>query len=74
MSDIQKFVENLHPSSKVIGFGTAIVMDKECPAVEVTNLYGQTVVWGLFSVDKGKFKGKLANNANTDSVIYTPLN
>jgi hypothetical protein len=28
-------------------------------------------VWGVFDVDRGKYKGKrMANNANTDGVVY----
>lgn len=70
MSPIEAFVASLHPTSSVINYGQATVMDRTVDAVLVTNLYGQEIVWGLFSVDKGKFKGKLANNANTEGVEY----
>ena len=47
-------------------------MDREVDAVLVRNLYGQKIVWGLFSVSRGKFKGGLANSGNTEDVSYTP--
>jgi hypothetical protein len=46
-------------------------MGNEVPAALVRNLYGQEIVWGQFNCDRGKYKGKnLANNANTDEVVY----
>lgn len=70
--ELQKFVNELHPSTKLISVGKAVVMSKEVDAVEVENLYGQFIVWGMFSVNRGKLKGALANDANTEGVDYTP--
>lgn len=67
---LEIFVGNLHPSTKLLSRGNATVMDREVCAAKVRNLYGQEIVWGLFSVDKGKFKGKLANSASTEGVTY----
>lgn len=70
--ELQKFVDNLHQSSTLISTGQAEVLGHVVDAVEVKNLYGQMIVWGMFNCVKGKFKGKgLANNANTDDVRYT---
>ena len=72
MNELEQFVADLHSSSTLLTKGTATIMDKDVEAVEVKNLYGQHIVWGMFSVDnrKGKFVGKLANNANTEGVSY----
>lgn len=70
--ELKVFVDNLHPSAKLVSKGKATVLDREVDAVEIINLYGQRVVWGLFSVNRGKFKGNLANSANTDDVVYKP--
>lgn len=73
--DLEEFKNNLHSSSSIVNNGMVMIMDHTVDAVEVRNLYGQHVVWGMFSVDnrKGKFVGKLANNANTEGVEYIPL-
>jgi hypothetical protein len=68
---LAKFVEGLHPSTTLLSTGKATVMGHTVAAVEVRNLYNQTIVWGVFDVDRGKYKGKrMANNANTDGVVY----
>jgi hypothetical protein len=74
MSDVTTFVNGLHTSSKVLSYGKAALGDHVVDAVEVENLYGQHIVWGPFSIDnrKGKFIGKMANNANTEGVVYRP--
>ena len=70
MNTLEQFLNNIHPSTTVISHGYATVMDNTAPAVELKNLYGQHIVWGMFSVSRGKFKGALANNANTEDVVY----
>ena len=74
MDELEQFVADRHSSSTLLSKGTAAVMERNVEAVEVKNLYGQHIVWGMFSVDnrKGKFVGKLANNANTEGVVYVP--
>lgn len=67
---LQKFVDNLHPSTELLSTGRAYCQGREVDAVVVRNLYGQEIIWGMFSCDRGKFKGRLANNANTDGVTY----
>lgn len=75
MSELDSFIKGLHPSSDIISYGKATVMDRTVDAVMVYNLYNQKIVWGLFSVDnrKGKFVGKIANDANTEGVSYSTL-
>jgi hypothetical protein len=68
MSALKEFEANLHHTTKVLGYGTATVMEKTVDAIWVKNLYGQVIVWGMFSIERGKFKGKLANDANTEGV------
>jgi hypothetical protein len=63
----------LHPSTEIISKGKAVVLDHTVDAILVRNLYGQEIVWGLFGCSRGKFKGFLANNANTENVIYEGL-
>ena len=71
MTLLEQFLRDLHPTARVISRGEATVLDNTVPAAEVSNLYGQRIVWGVFNVDKGKFKGlRLANDANTDDVSY----
>ena len=70
--DLKKFVDELHPSTKLLSIGKAFVMGNIVDAVEVKNIYNQIIVWGMFSVNRGKFRGGLANNANTEYVEYTP--
>jgi hypothetical protein len=67
---INEFVKGLHSSSKVVGYGTVTVLGNTVDAVVVRNLYGQLIAWGGFSVERGKFKGKLANNANTEGADF----
>jgi hypothetical protein len=69
--ELEEFVKGLHPSTKLLSTGKAIVMGYTVDAVLIRNLYGQEIVWGMFSVARGKFKGKLANNANTEDVVYS---
>lgn len=64
------FVQSLDHTTEILSFGKATVMEKDVDAVLVKNLYGQEIVWGHFSVSRGKFKGNLANNANTEEVVY----
>ena len=73
MNTLEELINNLHFSSTLLSRGKAKVMDREMDAVLIRNLYGQEIVWGMFSVEKGKFKGKLANNANTEEVTYKPV-
>ena len=71
---LEEFVNNLHSSSQLLSKGKAVVMEHEVDAVLVKNLYGQEVVWGVFNVDKGKFKGKrLTNDCATEKVSYRRL-
>lgn len=72
MSTLNEFTQNLHKSSKLVSHGTATVLGRTVPAALVRNMYGQEIVWGEFSCNKGKFKGKLANNAATEEVVYVP--
>lgn len=72
LTELDEFVGRLHPSTTLLSRGKAVVMDREVDAVLVRNLYGQKIVWGLFSVSRGKFKGGLANSGNTEDVSYTP--
>ena len=68
---LEEFVSNLHPSATLVSRGTAEVLGHTVDAVKVRNLYGQEVVWGMFNVDKGKFRGKrLANDCATEEVHY----
>lgn len=70
---VDEFVRRLHPTTKLLSRGIAFVAEREHDAVQVRNLYGQEIVWGKFNVERGKYKGKrIANNANTDFVSYTP--
>lgn len=55
---------------KVLSEGLAEVSGKTVPAIYTENLYGQRIVWGNFGHSKGKFKGFLANNANTEGVNF----
>lgn len=71
--ELEAFLGKLHKSSSLLSYGIAHVEGRDIPAVEISNLYGQKTVWGLFSVERGKFKGKLANNANTEGVTYSPM-
>lgn len=62
---------NLHRTTTLLSIGNATVMGNIRPAYEVMNLYGQILVWGMFNVDRGKFKGtRLSNNAATEDVVY----
>lgn len=71
---LEKFIESIHPSTKLISIGIATVMGNTVDAVLVKNLYGQEIVWGIFNVDKGKYKGnRLANNASVEGVTYKEL-
>jgi hypothetical protein len=70
---LEAFMTNLHQSTQLLSQGKAVVLGHEVDAVLVRNLYGQEIVWGMFSVDKGKFKGRLSNSAATEAVQYTPL-
>jgi len=68
---LEEFEKSLHKTSKVLSKGTATVLGKRVPAIEVNNrIYNQVLIWGMFSVNRGKFKGALANNANTEEVEY----
>lgn len=67
---IGEFLRGLHPSTTVLSRGFATVLGNTVEAVEVRNLYGQHIVWGEFSCNRGKFKGKLSNNAATEGVSY----
>lgn len=68
---LQTFLNNLHPSCTVIGLGTAEVLGNKVDAALIRSLYRQELVWGMFNVEKGKFKGtKLANSASTENVIF----
>ena len=69
---LQSFIDNIHPSSTVLSYGKATVMEKTVDAVLIRNLYKQEIVWGMFGVSRGKFKGHLANSANTEGVDYEP--
>ena len=71
---LDEFLSGLNPCSTLLSRGTATVLGREVPAALVRNLYGQEIVWGEFSCHRGKFKGKLANNANTDEVVYASRN
>ena len=71
--ELEQFIINLHHTCKIINRGLATVMGNTVDAIEVKNLYNQHIVWGMFSTHREKFKGKLANNANTDDVEYIPL-
>ena len=55
---------------KLLARGTATVMGNSVPAHLVLNPYGQRIVWGYFGVARGKFKGTLANDANTEGVEF----
>lgn len=75
---LKDFVSGLHPSTTVLSYGKAHQYEfpeRKVDAVEVRNLYGQRIVWGCFSVEHNKsglakFKGRLANNSNTEGVTY----
>jgi len=69
-TELDSFINDLHHTCEVVSRGKAVVMGNTVDAAEIKNLYGQVIVWGLFSCARGKFKGNLANNANTDEVIY----
>jgi len=72
-TQLDEFLRNLHPSTKVLSRGKATVLGNTVPAVLVRTLYGQEIVWGEFNCDRGKFKGKrLTNDAATEEVIYVP--
>lgn len=71
-SQVSAFAAGLHQTTTLISYGVAAVCGRNHDAVEVRNLYGQHIVWGKFNVERGKYRGKrLANNANTDEVVYT---
>ena len=69
---MEGFKSTLHKSTRLISEGVAQVMGNVVAAIEVQNLYGQRIVWGMFSVERGKWRGRLSNNAATEGVIYTP--
>jgi hypothetical protein len=70
---LDEFIANLHPSTKILSRGTATVMGNKVDSVLVRNLYGQEIVWGVFNVERGKYKGKkLTNSAATEEVVYLP--
>ena len=70
--ELKAFIDTLHPSVSIISKGNATVMGHTVEAIETSNSYNQKIIWGPFSVARGKFKGKLANNANTEEVTYEP--
>ena len=59
-----------HESTTVLSTGTAMVLGHDVPAVLVRNLYRQEIVWGNFSTQRGKFKGKESNSGATEGVRY----
>ena len=63
---------NPHKTTTILSRGMATVLGRTVPAVETrNNIYGQTLVWGMFNVERGKFKGtRLSNNAATEGVSY----
>jgi hypothetical protein len=75
-------VRAFHPSTQVLSRGTATVVEegvplRYVPAVLARNLYGQELVWGEFGFERrknGTFKKwtGIANNANTENVVYKP--
>lgn len=73
-TSMEEFLNNLHPSTVVLSQGTATVLGNHMPAVLVRNVYGQELVWGHFSTHRGKFKGKLSQNATTEEVEYEATN
>lgn len=70
MEKLNELLRRFHPSTTVLSRGVASVLGHDVPAVLVRNCYGQELVWGEFSCNRGKFKGKLANSANTEGVLY----
>lgn len=71
---VEEIQARLHHSSTLLSIGKAEVMGNVVDAYEVRNLYGQVLVWGMFNVDRGKFKGnRLTNNAATECVKYETL-
>jgi len=72
MTLLDNFVKDLHSSATVLGYGRASVLEHDVPAILVRNVYGQELVWGEFSCNRGKFKGLLSNNAQTEGVTYVP--
>lgn len=59
-----------HPSTVVLSTGMATVLGHIVPATLVRNVYGQEIVWGNLSTQRGKFKGKESNSAATEGVRY----
>ena len=74
MGDLNELLGKLHPSTTVLSMGTATVLGRTVDAVLVKNLYGQELVWGYFGCERGKFKGKLSQNATTEGVTYEATN
>ena len=71
---LEEFIASLHPSTTLLSHGTATVMGNKVDAVLVRNLYGQEIVWGVFNVERGKYKGKkLSNSAATEEVEYNAV-
>ncbi len=72
MNNLEDFIRTLHPSTKVLSYGIATIkeFDKTVDAVKTISVYNQEIVWGCFSVHKGKWKGKFSNNASTEGVDY----
>jgi hypothetical protein len=68
--ELKAFKDNLHPSATFLSQGKATVLGRTVDAIMIRTLYGQEIVWGHFSVDRGKLRGKLANNAATEGVDY----
>lgn len=70
--DAETIAKGFHRTTTVLSEGVAAVMGNTVPALETHNsIYGQTLVWGMFNVERGKFKGtRLANNASTEGVEY----
>lgn len=68
---LEDFVNGLGSATKLLSRGKATVLGHTVDAVEVENLYGQRIVWGVFNCVRGKFKGnRLTNNAATEGVEY----
>lgn len=79
--EMLNFAGGLHKSTKLLAVGKAFTVDfpdNVVDAILTQNLYGQRIVWGKFSVDhrknKSMFKGRLANNANTEGVVFVEDN
>lgn len=72
---LDDFVARLHPSTRVLARGIVHTDDgRSVEGVLVRNLYGQEVVWGYFGRVRGKFKGTLANSANTEGINFEATN